>query len=293
MSKILVWFFSLLVFVSSPLKAEIVVLIHGYLGSPESWESSGVNAHLQAAGWQHAGVVFDSDSASSGVSVANCTRRGVGVGACVLVSVGSSVGTSVGSSVGSSVSTTAAAIGVSSESSAGVTSVMAVDVGSRLSRTSSSSPACPSRSASGSWTGSPVGRCRCSWRRTSPPGVSTWPRLRTAPMTAWGGKSSSINCLPSQGQVSLTASCRISAPLYPRFSALITAPRLTKRAIQANPWCCSFPASAPIASCTPGFSINCPGAATTRSVSTRAATATRAGPGGCTPSGRWSTRRIR
>ena len=64
MSKILAWFFSLLVLVSSPLKAEIVVLVHGYLGSPESWEFSGVNAHLQAAGWQRAGVVFDSPEGS-------------------------------------------------------------------------------------------------------------------------------------------------------------------------------------------------------------------------------------
>ena len=64
MNKILRLFLALLVLASSPLKAEIVVLVHGYLGSPQSWEHSGINARLQAAGWQRGGVVFHTPAGS-------------------------------------------------------------------------------------------------------------------------------------------------------------------------------------------------------------------------------------
>jgi pimeloyl-ACP methyl ester carboxylesterase len=37
--------------------ADVVVLVHGYLGDALSWERSGVNATLAANGWQRAGIV--------------------------------------------------------------------------------------------------------------------------------------------------------------------------------------------------------------------------------------------
>ncbi|MGD2119749.1 MAG: alpha/beta fold hydrolase [Chromatiales bacterium] len=43
-------------------RADIVVLIHGYLGSPVSWQNSGVLPQLEAAGWKRAGVVQQSAS---------------------------------------------------------------------------------------------------------------------------------------------------------------------------------------------------------------------------------------
>jgi len=63
MHKILTLMFSLLLF-SLPVKADIVVLVHGYLGTPDSWETSGVNNNLQAAGWQRAGIVYSSPNGS-------------------------------------------------------------------------------------------------------------------------------------------------------------------------------------------------------------------------------------
>ncbi len=64
MNKLFTLFFSLLLLLSAPLKADIVVLIHGYLGSPDSWDRSGITSQLQAAGWQRAGVVFDTPAGS-------------------------------------------------------------------------------------------------------------------------------------------------------------------------------------------------------------------------------------
>lgn len=63
MNRILILLFSLFM-ASSPLKADIVVLVHGYLGSPNSWDKSGITAHLQAAGWQRAGIIFASPAGS-------------------------------------------------------------------------------------------------------------------------------------------------------------------------------------------------------------------------------------
>ncbi len=39
------------------IKAEVMVLIHGYLGSADSWEVSGINAILDANGWKRGGLV--------------------------------------------------------------------------------------------------------------------------------------------------------------------------------------------------------------------------------------------
>lgn len=42
---------------SMPLQADVAVLVHGYLGSADSWESSGVNAVLVSNGWRRGGVL--------------------------------------------------------------------------------------------------------------------------------------------------------------------------------------------------------------------------------------------
>lgn len=42
---------------SLPVSPDVLVLVHGYLGSANSWEHSGVNAILEQNGWQRAGVV--------------------------------------------------------------------------------------------------------------------------------------------------------------------------------------------------------------------------------------------
>ncbi len=47
-------FFALLL--SLPARADVLVLIHGYMGSAASWELSGVNAVLEANGWARAGI---------------------------------------------------------------------------------------------------------------------------------------------------------------------------------------------------------------------------------------------
>ena len=47
----------LLALAFSPARAEVLVLVHGYMGSAASWETSGVNAVLEANGWQRAGIL--------------------------------------------------------------------------------------------------------------------------------------------------------------------------------------------------------------------------------------------
>ena len=44
--------------VSSMVQADIVVQIHGYLGSASSWDYSGINSELNKKGWHKAGNVF-------------------------------------------------------------------------------------------------------------------------------------------------------------------------------------------------------------------------------------------
>ena len=39
-----------------PVSADLLVLVHGYLGSADSWEESGVNAALTAHGWHRVGL---------------------------------------------------------------------------------------------------------------------------------------------------------------------------------------------------------------------------------------------
>jgi len=47
----------LLVLSAFSARADVAVLVHGYLGNAASWEYSGVNAALEGAGWPRAGVV--------------------------------------------------------------------------------------------------------------------------------------------------------------------------------------------------------------------------------------------
>jgi len=46
----------LLLFFSLPAQAEIMLLIHGYLGDATSWEKSGINDELHQQGWLRAGM---------------------------------------------------------------------------------------------------------------------------------------------------------------------------------------------------------------------------------------------
>ncbi len=46
----------LLLLFSMPVHADIMLLIHGYLGDADSWEKSGINSELHQQGWQRAGM---------------------------------------------------------------------------------------------------------------------------------------------------------------------------------------------------------------------------------------------
>lgn len=50
------WLLLICLLLSLPLRAEVTVLLHGYLGSADSWEWSGVDARLRQSGWQDGGV---------------------------------------------------------------------------------------------------------------------------------------------------------------------------------------------------------------------------------------------
>jgi triacylglycerol lipase len=52
--------FALLLFISLPAQADIMLLIHGYLGDATSWEKAGINDELQQQGWQRAGMFLGS-----------------------------------------------------------------------------------------------------------------------------------------------------------------------------------------------------------------------------------------
>lgn len=47
---------SLLLFFSFPAYADVMILIHGYLGDATSWEKSGINTELHQQGWVRAGM---------------------------------------------------------------------------------------------------------------------------------------------------------------------------------------------------------------------------------------------
>jgi triacylglycerol lipase len=58
MRSFLVAFFVLFAGLSQSVRADVALLVHGYLGSAASWEFSGINAVLAGNGWQPAGVIL-------------------------------------------------------------------------------------------------------------------------------------------------------------------------------------------------------------------------------------------
>ncbi|OOZ37766.1 esterase/lipase family protein, partial [Solemya elarraichensis gill symbiont] len=42
-------------------RAEVIVFVHGYLGSAHSWTTSGITAELNKAGWAHVGLPANGD----------------------------------------------------------------------------------------------------------------------------------------------------------------------------------------------------------------------------------------
>ncbi len=54
--KRLAAFLFISLFVCNPAHADVMLLIHGYLGDATSWEKSGVNDELHQQGWQRAGM---------------------------------------------------------------------------------------------------------------------------------------------------------------------------------------------------------------------------------------------
>ena len=48
--------FILLLIISLPVQADVMLLIHGYLGDATSWEKSGINEELHQQGWLRAGM---------------------------------------------------------------------------------------------------------------------------------------------------------------------------------------------------------------------------------------------
>ncbi len=51
------YLFALMLFFSTAVRADVAVLVHGYLGSAASWDVSGVTPVLERNGWQRAGVL--------------------------------------------------------------------------------------------------------------------------------------------------------------------------------------------------------------------------------------------
>jgi pimeloyl-ACP methyl ester carboxylesterase len=50
-------------------RADILVLVHGYLGSADSWEASGINSLLDANGWKRGGLITSAPGSVSPVYV--------------------------------------------------------------------------------------------------------------------------------------------------------------------------------------------------------------------------------
>ena len=58
MRKVQIFVLALLAVLSLGVRADVVLLVHGYLGNAGSWEFSGVNAALAHNGWQPAGIII-------------------------------------------------------------------------------------------------------------------------------------------------------------------------------------------------------------------------------------------
>ena len=52
-----IFVFLIISMTSSIARADVMVLVHGYLGSADSWEASGINSTLEANGWARGGLI--------------------------------------------------------------------------------------------------------------------------------------------------------------------------------------------------------------------------------------------
>ena len=50
----------ILLFICTSARADVMLLIHGYLGDATSWEKSRINDELHQQGWQRAGMFLGS-----------------------------------------------------------------------------------------------------------------------------------------------------------------------------------------------------------------------------------------
>lgn len=58
MRKVICFFVILLISISSlGVRADVMVLVHGYLAGADSWEASGINSLLEANGWKRGGLI--------------------------------------------------------------------------------------------------------------------------------------------------------------------------------------------------------------------------------------------
>jgi pimeloyl-ACP methyl ester carboxylesterase len=64
MARLNLFVLLLLTLIFTPARAEILVLVHGYLGSADSWEQSGINDILDANGWKRGGLLTASPRAA-------------------------------------------------------------------------------------------------------------------------------------------------------------------------------------------------------------------------------------
>jgi triacylglycerol lipase len=64
MSRLYQLLFILIALAVAPVHADILVLVHGYLGSAESWQQSGINDILDANGWKRGGLLTASPTAA-------------------------------------------------------------------------------------------------------------------------------------------------------------------------------------------------------------------------------------
>lgn len=64
MTRLYLFVIVLLTLVATPARADMLVLVHGYLGSAESWQQSGINDILDANGWKRGGLLTASPAAA-------------------------------------------------------------------------------------------------------------------------------------------------------------------------------------------------------------------------------------
>ena len=64
MSRLYALLLVLITLAAAPARADILVLVHGYLGSAESWQQSGINDILDANGWKRGGLLTASPTAA-------------------------------------------------------------------------------------------------------------------------------------------------------------------------------------------------------------------------------------